>query len=433
MKVLLKNGIIITMNRNKDVLKGDILIEEGVIKKIATDIQETSAEIINISDKIVLPGFVQSHVHLSQTLFRNMVENLSLLKWLGERIYKLESLHTPFTLRISAMLGITEMIKTGVTTIIDFGNVKNYEVILETIQESGIRAGAGKVLMDKGPSFICETTEDAISETVCLLEKWHGKHERIFYLLEPRFFLSCSETLLKEIIKISFEKKVKIHTHVSENKEETKIMKIVTGRLPFEYYQDIGMVGSHVFFAHAVWVEEKEIEIIARTNTGIVHCPTTNLKLASGIASVPEFLEKNIVVGIGSDGAPANNNLDIFQEMKIASLIQKPLYGADAMNPISVLEMATINGAKLLGIEHITGSIEEGKKADLVVINMKKIHSFPYDDVYSAVVFSASPVNVEMVMVDGRKLFEDGRVLIWDEERLLREAEKAKEYLFDKV
>lgn len=429
MRLLLKNGIIISMNPQKEIMKGDILIENDKIKKIEKKIENEADEIIELSERVVLPGFVQSHVHLSQTIFRNSAENRKLLEWLEERIYPLESLHTPESLRISAMLGITEMLKSGVTTIVDFGSVKYYEEVIETIYEAGIRAGVGKIMMDKGFEGLREKIDTAIDESVSLLEKWHNKEKRIFYLLEPRFVLSSSFELLRETVKISESKNVKIHTHTSENKQETEKVKEITGMLPFEYYEKIGMVGKNVFFAHAVYIEQKEIEIIKKTKTGIVHCPITNLKLGSGIAPVPILLRNKINVGIGSDGAPANNNLDIFQEMKTASLIHRPFYGIDELDAFSVLEMATVNGARLLGIENITGTIEEEKKADLVILNLEKINSFPYTDLYSAIVFSASSSNVEMVFVDGKMLVKNGKLLIWDEEKILKDAK----YIFKKT
>ena len=419
---LIKNATIVTMNRDREILRGDILINsEGFIEKISPGI-DAEAEIIDVEGKFVIPGLIQTHVHLSQTLFRNKAENLQLLDWLRKKIYPYEASHTEYTLSLSARLGLTEMIKTGTTAILDFGTVNHYHVVIEEVMKTGMIAFLGKTLMDKGSDELSQPLDRIVKELKEHIEKYHKK-DGIFYVLEPRFVLSCSEELLKTTVELSKEYNLHIHTHTSENKKETELVKEITGKLPFQYYYDTGLTGKNVIFAHAIHLEEEEFKIVKETGTGITHSPSTNLKLGSGIADICRFIKDGVKVGIGADGAPANNNLSMLNEMRLAVFLQN-LNNFGCLTAEDVFEIATIGGARLLGIDEITGSIEEEKRADLVVVNMEKIHSMPYDDFYSGFVFSSSPENIEKVFIKGKLLYDRGVFLLWDEEKLLEDVKK---------
>jgi|SRR3989338_2008427 len=278
-------------------------------------------------------------------------------------------------------------------------------------------------MMDEGndiPRGLQESTQDSLKETKRLIEKWHGAAQgRLKYALAPRFVLSCSEKLLREVQKIAQEKNLLIHTHASENKKECEEVQKQKGKTTIGYLHQLGLCGPHSSFAHGVWLNDEELEILSKTKTNISHCPSSNLKLGSGIANTPKMLEQGINVGLGADGAPCNNNLDIFQEMRLAALIQKPLRGVKTLSSQTVFEMATLKGAKALGLEQEIGSIEVGKKADIVLVSKNVLHALPNSDPYTTLVYSTPASDVQTVIVDGKVVVKNRKILTTSEEDLL--------------
>ncbi len=415
-----------TLNSNRHVSKADVLIENDTIQKIGASLKTSSkTKMIDAKDCWVLPGFIQTHVHLCQTLFRNQAEDLELLDWLKEKIWPFEGSLTAKTLALSARLGIGELLKGGTTTILDMGTVHHTDQIFKACESLGIRAFSGKAMMDEGnhiPPSLKESTEASLDETQRLIEAWHGKaHGRLRYALTPRFVLSCSEKLLKKVADLSTKKNLLIHTHASENKTECQEVQAHKGKSTIRYLHDLGLCSSKSCFAHGVWLDEEEIEILAQTHTAISHCPSSNLKLGSGIANTPHLIEKNITVSLGADGAPCNNTLDMFQEMKLAGLIQKPTRGVKALSAQKILEMATIDGAKALGLEKETGSLEVGKKADVILVSKNTLHSLPNADPYTTLVYSTTAPDVQTVIVDGTVVVKDRKLLTVSEEKLIKE------------
>lgn len=425
-KVLVKNALIITMDAEGNLFHGDILIEDKRIAKIAPQINDTQAQLFDASDCIVTPGFIQTHVHLCQTLFRNRADDLSLLDWLQKKIWPFEAAHTAETLRLSAQLGLAELIRGGTTTIMDMGTVRHQEVIFEELKHSGMRAVAGKTMMDYGdlPEGLSEKTEASISESLRLLDKWHNFDDgRIKYAFAPRFALSCSDALLIETGKLAREKGVLYHTHAAENRAEGELIRRRFGVSNIMLFDKLGLADENLCLAHCVWSDNRERQLLKERKIKVLHCPSANLKLGSGIAPVPDYLEAGVTVSLGADGAPCNNNLDIFNEMRLAALIQKPKYGPHAMSAEQVLSMATINGAKTLAMEKETGSLEVGKRADLTFIKNSQVHSIPYENVYSKLVYSTRSADVAHVMIDGRWVMQDRRLLTIDEQQVLQAVE----------
>jgi 5-methylthioadenosine/S-adenosylhomocysteine deaminase len=257
-----------------------------------------------------------------------------------------------------------------------------------------------------------------------LLENWHGaENNRIGICLAPRFALSVSPELFERIANISEEHNLIVHTHASENQDETDTVRRETGLGNIEYFQKLGILNERLCVAHCVWINDSEIQLLAESGSHVLHCPTTNLKLSSGIAPIVEMLNASVSVTIGADGAGCNNTLDVFAEMRLTGLLQRYRKGVDALPAKDIIAMTTINGAKALGQEDNIGSIEPGKKADLTALDLDRAHSTPGDDdIYSRIVYSARADNVDSVWVDGKLLVKDGQLLTLNEQDIVKQA-----------
>lgn len=436
---LIKEAQIITMDDKGTVLTGDVFIDGDRIVQIAERIDAAADRTINAKGKVLLPGFIQTHIHLCQTLFRGRADDLELLDWLKKRIWPLEAAHDEESVYYSAMLGIGELIRSGTTTILDMETVHHTDSAFRAIEESGIRAFSGKVMMDHGgdvPARLNESTEQSLRESVDLLEKWHGKaNGRIQYTFCPRFVVSCTEELLIGVRDLSKKYNVKVHTHASENKDEIALVERERGMRNVLYLDHIGLANPDLILAHCVWLNEEEKTVIRERGVKVTHCPGSNLKLASGIAEVPDLLGKHISVGIGSDGGPCNNTLDMFSEMRLTALIQKSLHGPTSMDAKTVLRMATIGGAEVLGMANEIGSIEAGKKADLILLELDEFHAYPsFDaDPYSRVVYSAGYSDVDTVLIDGELVMNNKVMLTVDKGIVLKEADRSIERLLRRL
>ncbi|MBL7959068.1 5'-deoxyadenosine deaminase [bacterium] len=426
MKRIIKNGKIVTMNAAREVLRGDILIEDATIKKVGrlnrSDFE--NAKTIDASGLIVSPGFVQTHVHLCQTLFRNLADDLELLDWLKLKIWPFEGAHSPQSIALSARIGLAELIKCGTTTIMDMASVHHTNQIFEEIEKSGIRAICGKAMMDDcagAPRSLTESMRWSIDESLRLKKDWHGKSNgRLQFAFAPRFVLSCSEKLLCEVRDIAADEKLIIHTHASENRSELDEVVRRYQKSNIEYFHHIHLTGERLCLAHCIWLNSNEMDILQETLTKVLHCPSSNLKLGSGIAPVPEMLDRGITVSLGADGAPCNNNLDIFQEMRLAALIQKPRVGPKSLTAENVFAMATIQGARTLGMEKEIGSIEPGKNADLVLMDLENVHSMPEENIYSSIIYSARSTDVKTVIVDGKVVMKNRELRTIDEQQVVK-------------
>ncbi|MGG4471113.1 5'-deoxyadenosine deaminase [Paenibacillus alvei] len=438
--ILIKNAQIVTMNGQEEIVNGDILIENDLIKAIGPEIDASTADkIIEAAGHTVIPGFVQTHIHLCQTLFRGKGDDLELMDWLSKRIWPLEAAHDEDSIYYSAMLGIGELMESGTTTIVDMETVHHADYAFQAIAKSGIRAVSGKVMMDKGsevPKALQEKTADSIQQSVDLLEKWDQfDGGRIKYAFSPRFVVSCTEELLKEVKVLSDKYNVLVHTHASENKTEIEIVQEETGMRNVVYLDHLGLANERLILAHCIWLDEEEKRIIKEKGVHVSHCPGSNLKLASGIADTPELLCNHASVSLGADGAPCNNNLDMFNEMRLAALIQKPIHGPTAMDARTVFRMATIGGAKAVGLEKEIGSIEVGKKADIAILNLQNFHTYPsYDvDPISRIVYSATRADVVTTIIDGRIVMENKIMRTIDKPLILKEADSSIKRLLKKT
>lgn len=439
--VLIKNGTVITMDHARRVVEHcDILVENDRIRAVGDagascgggDVGPGSVDrVIDATGYIAIPGLIQTHVHLCQALFRGMSDDMELLDWLRLRTWPLEAAHDEESIYYSALLGIAELLRGGTTCVVDMETVNHTEHAFRAIAQSGIRAVSGKVMMDWGndvPEALRETGERSIAASVELADKWDGAADgRIHYAFAPRFAVSCSDWLLREVGRIAADRGAYIHTHSSENRGEIEIVEAERGARNVIYLDQVGLLGPRTILAHCIHLDQSEMDTLKRTRTSVAHCPSVNLKLASGIARVPEMLDAGINVGLGADGAGGNNNLDQFIEMRLAALIHKPRLGPTAMPALRVLEMATVRGAAALGMEDEIGSIEPGKKADIVLLDLRKPHASPGAcvDPVSRVVYSAHSSDVVMTMVDGHVVYGDGRLASIDENEVLAGCDQA--------
>lgn len=426
--ILIRNGTIVTMDQTNSIVRGDVLIRDGRIADVATKIDGAVAEVIDATGCAVLPGFVQTHIHLCQTLFRGAADDLSLIDWLKQRIWPMEAAHTRESIRASAQVGIAEMIKGGTTCALTMETVRHTEEVLRVVEETGFRATVGKCMMDKGvgvPAELHEESRASIDESLALISKWHGQADgRIRCCFAPRFAISCTHELLAEVAELAKRHKVMIHTHASENKSECEIVEGDTGKRNIMYLDSVGITGPHVVLAHCVHLDTEEMETLMQTKTNVAHCPSSNLKLGSGLARVAEMLARKIPVSLGADGAPCNNRLDMFTEMRSAALLQKLAHGPEVLPAARVLRMATIDGARALGLEQEIGSIETGKRADMIVVDLNQLHSIPSPDVVSALVYSAQAADVRTTIIDGRLVMRVRQLLTLNESSVIDEANR---------
>jgi 5-methylthioadenosine/S-adenosylhomocysteine deaminase len=425
--ILIKGGTIVTMDENDSIGRGDVLIRDGRIAEIGERIAGAD-ETIEARGCAVLPGFVQTHIHLCQTLFRGAADDLSLIDWLKKRVWPMEAAHTAESIRASAQLGAAELIKGGTTCALTMETVRYTEEVLRVVKDSGFRATVGKCMMDKGdevPPELQEETRASIDESIALIEKWNGEaNGRIRCCFAPRFAISCTRELLAEVAELAKQRGVMIHTHASENKKECEIVESESGQRNIAYLNSLGVSGSHVVLAHCIHLDTEEMELLAQTKTNVAHCPSSNLKLGSGLARVAEMLVRKIPVSLGADGAACNNRLDMFTEMRSAALLQKLAHGPEMLPAKRVLQMATIDGARALGLESEIGSIEIGKRADLIVVDLERLHSSPAPDIISALVYSAQPSDVRTTIIDGQVVMRDGELTLMNEATVLADANR---------
>ncbi len=435
--ILIKGGTLVTMDEHDSIVTGDLLIRDGRIASIG-EAADGADEIVDAKACAVLPGFVQTHVHLCQTLFRGAADDLALIDWLKKRVWPMEAAHTAASVRASARLGIAELIKGGTTCALTMETVNHTAEVFRVVEETGFRATVGKCMMDKGegvPSLLHENTEDSIRESLDLLEAWHGREDgRIRYCFAPRFAVSCTGDLLRHVARLARERGVMVHSHASENETECDLVERDTGMRNVTYLDSLGLTGEHVALAHCIHVDTAELETLKRTRTNVVHCPSSNLKLGSGIAPITRMLAEGIPVSLGADGAACNNRLDMFTEMRTAALLQKVMRGAEALPARLVLRLATIEGARAMGLGDELGSLETGKRADVIVVRLDCLHSTPHPtEVISAIAYSAQPADVQTAIVDGQIVMGDRKLLTLNERQVIDDANRESGFLWERA
>ncbi|AFL95248.1 N-ethylammeline chlorohydrolase [Thermococcus cleftensis] len=423
MSVLIKNGHVI-YGESFEVVKADVLIEGNRIVKVAKEINEPADTVIDAKGKVVSPGFINLHTHSPMGLFRGLADDLPLMDWLQNHIWPREAKLTREYTKAGAYLGALEMIKTGTTTFLDMYFFM--DAVAEVVAESGLRGYLSYGMIDLGDP---EKTEKEIKEalrTMEFIEKLNS--ERVHFVFGPHAPYTCSIALLKEVRKLANEHGKLITIHVSETMAEIGQITERYGKSPVVLLDEVGFLGNDVIIAHGVWLDSRDIQILARNGVTVAHNPASNMKLASGVMPLQRLLNAGVNVGLGTDGAASNNNLDMLDEMKLAALLHK-VHNLDptVADAKTVFRMATLNGAKALRLK--AGVIKEGYLADIVIVDFNRPHLRPINNVISHLVYSASGNDVETTIVDGKILMLDREVLTLDEEKILDEAEKTIEKL----
>lgn len=429
--VLVRGGTVVTMNDRFDVVEGDVSIRDGRIAAIAAHIADRHDATIDARGGYVLPGLIQTHLHLCQTLFRGSADDLELMDWLRTRVWPMEAAHTPATLRAAARLAAAELLSSGTTAVLTMETVHDTDAVFEAVAETGLRATIGKCMMDFDaavPPRLQERTRASIDESVALRRRWDGAaNGRIRTAFAPRFAVSCSRELLEAVADLAVEQDALVHTHASESRGEIAIVKERSGGCSnIEYLAAVRLTSARLCAAHCVWVDDRDQQLLADHDVKVLHCPGSNLKLGSGIAPVAEMRARGITVSLGADGAACNNRLDMFEEMRLAAILQAVRLRPGALAARDALWMATRAGARTLGLERELGSLEAGKRADLIVVDRDRPHLAPdAGDPYSTLVYAARGADVRTTIVDGEVLVDGFTPLHIDRAEAVADAKKA--------
>jgi 5-methylthioadenosine/S-adenosylhomocysteine deaminase len=428
--LLIRNAVILTMNDRLEILEGDVAVHDGRISAVGTAGTDKFDRVIDAASGYLLPGFIQTHLHLCQTLFRGYADDMTLLEWLRRRVWPMEAAHDPRSLRASARLAAAELLLTGTTGVLTMETVYDTDVVFETVAEVGLRATIGKCMMDADddvPSRMREHTQASIDESLALKKRWHGAGGgRIRAAFAPRFAVSCSRQLLEAVAALSSSEDALVHTHASENRDEVEIVRRLSGGYSnLEYLARTGLATPRLCTAHCVWATEHEQALLAERDVKVLHCPGSNLKLGSGIAPVPEMRARGICVSLGADGAACNNRLDMFDEMRLAATLQSVRLAPGALTARDALWMATREGARTLGLESEVGAIVPGYRADLIVVDRRRPHVATSPDAWTAIVYAARGTDVRFTMVDGEVLVDEFELTRLDPAEVAADAAQA--------
>ena len=433
------------MDAARRVLKGDLLIVDGRIAAIGEGVPQAlrslpggrAPESFDAHGALVLPGFVHAHLHLVQTLFRGLAEQSDLLTWLRRSIWPLEAAHTETSIAASVRLGACELIAGGVTCVNDMGTVHHADVLCDTLASTGLRGVAGPALMDQGeqvPPRLLEGAGRALDRALELAREWRTS-ETLRVSLAPRFILSCSEQLWRDVTDASREHGLLVHTHLAESPTEGSEVKDAVGSHAAPYFAAHGVLSPRFVGAHGVWLDDDELQLMRRADAALVHCPGSNLKLGSGVADVRAWRRAGVRCGLGSDGAACNNRLDTVSEMGLAAGLARIRHRDDPLPARDVVGLATCDGAEALGLGAELGSLETGKRADVAVVDVSQAHHAPSAerDPYTTLAHAARATDVRLTMVNGRVLYANGTHRTLDPERVAADAKREAQALLTRM
>ncbi|MEM0123856.1 MAG: amidohydrolase [Conexivisphaerales archaeon] len=435
--ILIKDSTVVTANSKNEIIKdGSVLIENGEIVDVGKRVQGKAEFVIDGKNKIVFPGFINTHVHLAQGILRGLVpDNVALIEWLKDYVWPLQGSMSEDIMDISTKLTLLEMINSGTSSFVATSINARYNTdrTIENVYKSGMRAAIGKQVMDT-PGYadkpqilhqgLVEDVETSFKIYEHMYRKWHSRDNRVWMWFSPRTPGAVSDELFRRIADTVREHRSGVTMHLAEVRDDIRYF-ASRGKSPGKFLKDLGMVGRNYVYVHGVWLNDDDMEIFAQSGTSVSHNPSSNSKLGSGIAPITRMMEKNVNVTIGTDGAPSNDDYDLVREMKLALLLQK----VNSLNPqaISVFDMikiATINGAWSMGIEQLTGSIEKGKRADIAVFNLRSPHLVPPVAPVSNLIYAGTGMDCTDLIVDGRFLKKGGKVLTVDENEVYEKSGK---------
>ncbi len=432
--LLIRNCTILPISGREIIGRGFIAVKDGRISQMGREAEASSIKAEDTLDgqgKLATPGLVNCHTHLAMTLFRGVAEDRSFDEWWKKFIWPLEQKLTRSHTYDGSLLGCLEMIKSGTTCFADM--YFHEDAVAEAVKKSGLRAVLAPGIIEAGNS---KMGRKMLQEAINIAHEYHGcANRRVNVQLGPHTASTCSPELLREARKAASKLKVGLHIHLAESKRMAETVLQDSGLSETELLEKVDFLKPDVIAAHCIHLAEKDMQIIKKHDVKVAYNPIANMKLASGIAKIHDLLELGVTVGIGTDGAASNNSLDMFESMKVAALLQKISYMDPTVLPAErALKMATLEGAKVLGIGNDVGSLEVGKKADLILIDIDKPHLTPTHDFYANLVYSARGSDVDTLIVDGEILMEDREVKTLNESRVMKKAqETAKDLMEEKT
>ncbi|HEX7063780.1 MAG TPA: amidohydrolase [Bacillales bacterium] len=423
-KSILINGLILTVNANNDCIdNGAVAFENGKITyvgKVPEDLSKYD-EVIDAQGNYVLPGLVNTHGHTPMSLLRGYADDLPLQQWLEEKMWPMEGQYTPEHTKWGAYLSIVEMLRTGTTTFVDMYD--NMDEVAKAVEVSGIRARLSRGIIGFGSE---ESRQEKLEESVQFVQEWEQQaNGRITTMLSPHAPYTCPPEYIEQIAVKSAEIGVPVHIHMSETQFEVEQNVKDFGERPVKHLQKLGVFDRPTLVAHAVHVNDEEIDILADYDVKVSHNPISNLKLGSGVAPVPKMLEKGVTVSLATDSSASNNNLDLFEELRQVALLHKGIHNDPTLiSADQALRMATVEGADAVWLKDQIGSLEVGKEADFIVIDAAQAFFHPKNDPVSHVVYSASGRDVKDVFVQGKPVVRNRECLTVDEEKVIYEANR---------
>ncbi|KAF1086654.1 5-methylthioadenosine/S-adenosylhomocysteine deaminase [Sporotomaculum syntrophicum] len=427
--LLIKCMAVLTMDSEGDIINhGEIAVRDNLIYHVgpsgSTPADFKPERVLDYPRMVAMPGLVNCHTHAAMTLFRGYADDLPLMQWLNDKIWPLEALLIPEDIFQGTLLCCAEMIRGGTTTLADM--YVEMDQVARAVDEAGLRAVLCRGMIGAGPDG-----ESALAESVEFIQKWHcSAGGRITTMLGPHAPYTCPPVYLKQVIAAAKEMGVGIHIHLAETVDEVKEISDQYGKTPVALMEEVGLFELPVLAAHCVHLSDTDIDILARRQVGIAHNPQSNMKLASGVAPVSRLLHSGALVGLGTDGAASNNNVDMLEEMRTAALLQK-LHTCDTsvLPAYQALHMATAGGARALGMQEQIGRLVSGLKADIILLDMHQPHLYPLFDIYAQIVYAAASSDVHTVLVDGRVVMENRRILTLDEDVVMAEAQRCADAL----
>jgi len=432
MKIMISGAAVLTMEQGSALIPdGEIIIEGQYITHVgpagSVSPEQNFDRLIDARGMLAMPGFINCHTHASMTLLRGYADDLPLMEWLQKKIWPVEERLEPEDIYWGAMLSCLEMIRSGTTTFADM--YFHMDEVARAVEKAGMRASLSQGLIGLSPG-----AGEALSNSRRFIREWHGQAEgRITTMLGPHAPYTCPPDFLARVLDMADELKVGIHIHIAETRAEIEEIQQKYGKTPVALMEEVGLFNFPVLAAHCVHLTDEDIRILVARGAGIAHNPESNMKLASGIAPVTRLLAAGALVGLGTDGAASNNNLDMMEEMRSAALLQK----VATMDPMALpaqeaLAMATVNGARVLGLKDV-GPLKPGNKADIILVNLDRPHFYPRHNLMAHLVYAARASDVETVIIDGRLVMENREILTLDEERIYYEVQKRAEKLVGAV
>ncbi len=437
--ILVEHGIVVTLDSRRRVIPdGAIMIEGSRIIDVGRTNElhskYTPEQRIDASRKLLIPGLIDCHVHLAQALIRGCADDVALIDWLGKYVWPLQGNYDAEDGRVSAELCMLEMMKSGTTSFIEamLHTRYGFDGIAKSLEKSGMRGYLGKTIMDT-PAYgrkqmmypgMIEDGDKSLGETIRMFDRWNGKADgRISVWFGPRSLGACSKPLYEKIAEEAAKRKAGITMHLCEIQEDVTYALRKFKKRPVAFANEVGLLTPRTTLAHAIWLTDRDIATLSKSGTTIAHCPSSNTKLASGIARVPEMLDKGVNVALGCDGGPSNNSYDMIREMKLAAYLHKVRLSDPLTMPAQrILEMATLGGARALGMEDKLGSLEAGKLADIVLVNLDSVHMIPNNNYVSDLVYAGCGHEVDTVIIDGKIVMENRRVNTLDEQEIVQKA-----------